>query len=251
MRKWDDNSIDHCIADPPYNISNRKGLSWAFSKHITIEEKWDSFTREEYIEFTREWLSEVHRVVKPNGNIFIFGSYHNIYDIGYIVNEMDLKIVNSIVWFKPNAQPNITCRMFTESTEYIIWVCNENKNKAKNWTFNYEISKMLNGNKQMRNVWTIPYPSKKERSYGKHPSQKPIELISRIILIATNKNDIILDCFSGSGTTGVVAQSYGRKWIMIEKNPEYNEIARERLKNVHLEYPKQLVDTELDLVYKE
>jgi len=247
MKQWDDNCIDHCITDPPYNMSKKKGLGWAFSKHVTMEEKWDIFSREDYLDFTRQWFKEVCRVVKPNGNIFIFGSFHNIYDLGYIVNEMDLKILNSIVWFKPNAQPNITCRMLTESTEHIIWACNEIKGKAKKWVFNYEISKMLNGNKQLRNMWQIPYPSQKERRFGKHPSQKPIEVITRIMLIATNKDELVLDCFSGSGTTGVVAQSFGRKWIMLENNPEYNEIARERLDNVHVPYPEKLIQTELEL----
>ncbi len=248
MKKWDDNCIDHAIIDPPYNMSKKKGLGWAFSNHITMNEKWDTFTRKDYLKFTEQWLQEVSRVVKPNGNIFIFGSFHNIYDLGFIVNEMDLKILNSIIWFKPNAQPNITCRMLTESTEQIIWVCNGKKGEAKNWVFNYEISKRLNGSKQLRNMWQIPYPSQKERRFGKHPSQKPLELISRLVLIATQKDDIILDCFSGSGTTGVVAQSFGRRWIMIEKNPEYNEIARKRLKNVRVPYPEQLIESELELV---
>ncbi|RKZ31601.1 site-specific DNA-methyltransferase [bacterium] len=247
MRQWDDDCIDHCITDPPYNMSKRKGLGWAFSNHITMEEKWDVFSREDYLDFTREWLNEVCRVVKPNGNIFIFGSFHNIYDIGFIINEKDLKIINSIVWFKPNAQPNITCRMLTESTEYIIWACNATKAKAKGWTFNYDISKELNTNKQMRNVWEIPYPSQKERTYGKHPSQKPIDLIRRIILIATNKSDSILDCFSGSGTTGVVAQGLKRDWVMIDNNPEYNKIAKNRLKNVQVTLPKSLVQTTLKI----
>ena len=247
MKQWDDACIDHCITDPPYNMSKKNGLAWAFSNHVTMSEKWDIFSRKEYLDFTRKWLEQVCRIVKPNGNIFIFGSFHNIYDIGCILNEFDLKIINSIVWFKPNAQPNITCRMLTESTEHIIWACNGTKKNGKNWVFNYDIAKMLNGNKQLRNVWAIPYPSKNERKFGNHPSQKPIELISRIMLIATNKDDIVLDCFSGSGTTGVVAQSFGRKWIMVENNPEYNNIARKRLENVHIEYPMELLQTELKL----
>jgi len=247
MREWDDNSIDHCITDPPYNMSKKKGLGWAFSNHVTMEEEWDIFSREDYLEFTRQWLKEVCRVVKPNGNIFIFGSFHNIYDMGFIVNEMDLKILNSIVWFKPNAQPNITCRMLTESTEHIIWACNEIKDKATNWVFNYDIAKQLNGNKQMRNVWHFPYPSPKERRFGKHPSQKPIDVITRIMLIATNKDELVLDCFSGSGTTGLVAQGLGRKWIMIDSNPEYNEIAKTRLEKIEVQLPTGLLQTELNL----
>jgi len=232
MKRWDDNCIDHCITDPPYNMSKKNGLGWAFSSHVTMSEEWDLFSRDDYLQFTQDWINEVSRVVKPNGNIFVFGSYHNIYDIGYVIQELDLRIINSIIWFKPNAQPNITCRMLTESTEQIIWLCNEKKEKAKNWVFNYEISKLFNAGKQLRNMWKIPYPSKKERYLGKHPSQKPIELIMRIVFIATNKNDIILDCFAGSGTTGVVCKNIDRKYIMIDNNPEYVNLAQKRLDNV-------------------
>jgi site-specific DNA-methyltransferase (adenine-specific) len=238
MRRWDDDYVDHCIADPPYNMSKKNGLTWAFSSHVTMSEDWDMYAREEYLAFTRAWLKEVCRVVKPNGNIFVFGSFHNIYDLGHIVHELDLKVLNSIVWFKPNAQPNITCRMLTESTEHIVWACNGGKDDATGWTFNYEVAKQLNGGKQMRNVWRFPYPARAERKYGRHPSQKPLDLIARVMLIATNPGDLVLDPFSGSGTTGVVAQSYHRRWAMIESNPEYNAIARERLENVSVPLPE-------------
>lgn len=241
MRDWPDGCVDHCVVDPPYNISKKNGLGWAFSSHITISEEWDIFSREEFIQFNREWLKLVCRVVKPNGNIFIFGSFHNIYDIGCLLGEMDRRIINSIVWFKPNAQPNITGRTLTESTEHIIWACNGKKEMASNWVFNYDIAKKLNQGKQMRNVWQIPYASLTEKKYGKHPSQKPIEVISRIILIATKPNDIILDCFAGSGTTGVVAQSFSRKWVMVENNPEYFQIAETRIKQVKVPYPHELL----------
>lgn len=248
MKEWEDDCVDHCIADPPYNMSpsgsasknKRGGLKWAFSSHVTMSEDWDSFPREAYLEFSRLWLKEVSRVLKPNGNIFVFGSFHNIYDLGAIIHDMDLKVLNSIVWFKPNAQPNITCRTLTESTEHIIWACNASKDKATGWVFNYEVAKKLNKGKQMRNQWAIPYPSPKERQYGKHPSQKALDVIARMILIATNPGELILDPFSGSGTTGVVAQSFDRKWVMIEKNPEYNKIANERLKKVKVPVPEIL-----------
>ncbi len=240
MRQWEDDCFDHCIADPPYNISKENGLGWAFSSHVTMSEDWDIFPREEYLAFTRAWLEEVCRVVKPNGNLFVFGSFHNVYDLGHIIHELDLKVLNSIVWFKPNAQPNITCRMLTESTEQIVWACNAPKDEATGWVFNYEIAKWLNGDKQMRNLWRIPYPSQKERRYGKHPSQKPEELIGRILLIATRRGDLVLDPFGGSGTTGVVAQSYRRQWVMIEQNPEYVQIANERLRHVKVPLPKGL-----------
>lgn len=245
MKKWDDNIVDHAIVDPPYNMSKKNGLSWAYSSHVTMSEEWDIFTREEYIKFSKKWLKEITRLTKPNGNIFIFGSFHNIYDLGYLINDMDLRIINSIIWFKPNAQPNITCRTLTESTEYIIWACNSPKSKAKNWVFNYEDAKKLNDGKQMRNVWSIPYTPKNEKIYGNHPSQKPIDLLKRIILIATKPNDLILDCFAGTGTTGVVAQNLNRRWVMIEKNPDYIQIANERLKNVKVKMPEQLIQERL------
>lgn len=237
MRQWDDACVDHCITDPPYNMSKKNGLGWAFSSHVTMSEEWDIYPREEYLAFCRAWIEEVCRVVRPNGNLFIFGSFHNIYDLGHIIHDLDRKILNSIVWFKPNAQPNITCRMLTESTEHIIWACNAPKDEATGWVFNYDVAKDLNGGKQMRNMWACPYPSKTERQHGRHPSQKPIDVLTRIMLIATQPDELVLDCFGGSGTTGVVAQSFDRNWVMIERNPEYSEIARSRLDQVRIPLP--------------
>lgn len=246
MRQWDDSCVDHCIADPPYNMSKKGGLAWAFSSHVTMSERWDMYQRSVYLEFCRAWLMQVCRVVRPNGNIFIFGSFHNIYDLGHLIHEMDLKVLNSIVWFKPNAQPNITCRMLTESTEHIIWACNAPKDKARGWVFNYGLAKQLNHGKQLRNMWRIPYPSAAERRFGKHPSQKPLELIGRIMLIATKKGDLVLDCFGGSGTTAVVAKSFDRRWVTIENNTQYNEVARRRLTHLQISLPKEVVQTEPD-----
>lgn len=234
MPQWDDRHFDHCITDPPYNMSKRKGLGWTFSSHVTLEEDWDKFGSDEYIEFCHRWISEVSRLVKPNGNIITFGSFHNIYQIGFVLQQMDLKIVQHIVWFKPNAQPNITCRMFTESCEHILWACNNSTKDAKNWIFNYDVAKKLNGGKQMRNLWEIPLTPPRERSHGKHPSQKPFAVLERLILTCTNENDLILDCFSGSGTTAVAAETHRRRCVMIEKNPEYNIIAQERLRDVQV-----------------
>ncbi len=246
MRQWPDACIDHCITDPPYNMSKRNGLGWAFSSHVTMSQGWDMYPRGEYLDFTRAWLREVCRVVRPNGNLFIFGSYHNIYDVGHIVHELGLKVLNSITWFKPNAQPNITRRMLTESTEHIIWACNAPRDTARGWTFNYAVAKKLNHDKQLRNLWHFPYPSRGERRWGKHPSQKPVKLIGQILLIATRKNDLVLDCFAGSGTTGVVAGSYDRRWVMIENNPEYVAIARARLDHDHVPLPRALLKAEAE-----
>lgn len=247
MKQWPNSFVDHCITDPPYNMSKKQGLGWAFSSHVTMSEKWDIYSRKDYIDFCRAWIGEIARIVRPNGNIFIFGSFHNIYDIGTIINDLGLRIINSIVWFKPNAQPNITCRTLTESTEHVIWACNAPRDKAKGWNFNYDVAKKLNHGKQMRNVWEIPYPSSKERRYGKHPSQKAIDVISRIVLIATNPNDLILDCFAGSGTLGVVAQSFQRRWLMIENNLDYIQIINNRMGHDRIDLPGELLQPELNI----
>ncbi|MFH1807780.1 MAG: site-specific DNA-methyltransferase [Pseudomonadota bacterium] len=230
MQGWEDSVFHACITDPPYNIARkRKGLAWAFSSHVTIDEKWDRFEDDDYEKFTEAWLREVCRVVKLNGNIFIFGSYHNIYTIGAVAHRMGLRVVNSIIWAKPNAQPNITCRMFTESTEQVLWLANNHRDKAKNWTFNYKAMKELNHGKQMRNYWEIPLTPKREREHGKHPSQKPLKVMERLVLAGTNEGDMVLDCFSGSGSTMLACEVFKRRWVAIEREAEYNAIARKRL----------------------
>jgi len=230
MSIWPNGYFDACITDPPYNIAqNRKGLKWSFSSHVTISDDWDRFSKNDYKIFTANWLKEICRITKTNGNIFIFGSYHNIFTIGSIAEQMDLRVINSIIWIKPNAQPNITCRMFTESTEQILWLCNNSNKHAKKWTFNYHHMKELNRNKQMRNFWEIPLTPMRERIHGKHPSQKPIRLMERIILAGTNPKDAIIDCFSGSGSTLLAADRLERNWVGIEQDQTYCQIAYKRL----------------------
>lgn len=230
MKTWPSGLLDACITDPPYNIAKgRQGLSWAFSSHVTMQSDWDRFDEDDYQNFTTKWLKEVCRVTKKNGNIFIFGAYHNIYLLGAIAQSLDLRIINSIIWAKPNAQPNITCRMLTESTEQIIWLCNNSAKKASKWTFNYELAKAMNDGKQMRNFWLIPLTPKSEKAHGKHPSQKPMLLMNRLVKIATKKNDLVLDCFAGSGSTLLACKNNGRRFLGIEKNQEYCSIAEARL----------------------
>jgi site-specific DNA-methyltransferase (adenine-specific) len=230
MRRWPDASVDHCIADPPFNISKKNGLGWAFSSHVTMQEDWDKFTPEQFHEFNLAWLREVCRVVKPNGNLLVFGTYHNIYLLGYLLQRvLERRINNSIVWYKPNAQPNITARTLTESTEQIVWAVNERAGRAHNWTFNYWRAKELAGGRQLRNLWEIPVTPRRERLLGKHPSQKPLALLERIVEVATLPGDILLDPFGGAGTLAVAAQRLGRRWILIESVPEYAEIARRRI----------------------
>lgn len=246
MKKLPDNSVDLVFADPPYNMSKKKGLGWAFSKHVTMQEKWDIFSKDEFFKFNLEWISECLRILKPGGNFWVCGSFHNIYQMGFILQNFEnVKIINSIVWFKPNAQPNITCRLFTESTEHLIWATK----KGKKWTFNYKDTKNNIGDplnpkgKQTRNVWHIPLTPKKEKWAGNHPTQKPEELLRRIILSCTNKGDIVLDPFVGSGTTSVVARQLGRNSIGIEKNKKYLKIIKKRLSQRGLKNDKVMFAT--------
>ncbi len=233
MRSWPDATIDACITDPPYNMSRRRGLAWAFSSHVTMEEQWDAFTRDEYFDFTRRWLAEICRVVKANGNILVFGSFHNIYLIGFVLEHvLGRRILQQITWFKPNAQPNITGRLPTESTEFIIWACNNSPDRASKWTFNYKVSKEIGGGKQLRNMWTFPCTSRSERHSGNHPTQKPLELLERMLRLWTDPGDTVLDCFLGSGTTAVAAARLGRRWIGIERDSSYVKIARARIAKV-------------------
>jgi DNA modification methylase len=178
-------------------------------------------------------MKEIRRVVKTNGNILVFGSYHNIYRIGSTFEDFDMRIINSIIWYKRNAFPNITQRMFCESTEQIIWAVNNTRKKAKNWTFNYHAMKgMTTNGKQMRNMWDIPMTSSSEKKHGKHPSQKPLEVGSRLVLGCTNPGDKIVDPFSGSGSFLVSAKINDRHYLGVDSNPEYVKLAGERLKSV-------------------
>lgn len=235
--------FDACIADPPYNMSKKRGLAWAFSKHVTMQESWDRFTSEEYVAFCELWLREICRVVKPNGNIFVFGTYHNIYQLGFLIQQMQLKILNSIIWVKPNAQPNITCRMLTESSEQLIWACNNHHEKASKWHFDYRKAKEICGGKQMRNVWEFPLTPRRER-VANHPTQKPEQLIRRILSIATASGHWVLDPFAGVGTTGIVAAQEGRNFVMVEKDAHYVAAQKTRFLSAGLsssvEFAKEL-----------
>ncbi len=234
LKQIPDESIDLVFADPPYNMSKKKGLGWKFSKHITMQETWDIFSKDGFFEFNVKWLAECFRILKHGGSLWVSGSFHNIYQLGFIIQNMaDMKINNSIVWFKPNAQPNITCRMFTESTEHLIWA-SKNGNDKK-WKFNYDATKeeifdeISPKGKQKRNVWVIPLTPPNEKEAGQHPTQKPTELLKRIIISCTDKGDMVLDPFAGSGTTNLVAMRLGRNSIAIEKDKKYAELIKKRL----------------------
>ena len=168
LKEIPDKIVDLVFADPPYNMSKKKGLGWKYSKHVTMQEGWDVFTKDDFFQFNVKWIKESMRVLKHGGSLWVCGSFHNIYQLGHIIQSFtDLKLNNHIVWFKPNAQPNITCRFFTESAEHLIWA-SKNGNGMK-WTFNYEDTKnniydnINPKGKQTRNVWSIPLTPKKKK----------------------------------------------------------------------------------------
>jgi site-specific DNA-methyltransferase (adenine-specific)/modification methylase len=238
-KKVDENSIDLIFADPPYNLSGN-GLKWKGNKTggdwYMINEQWDKMTVPEYLQFTRKWLGACDRVLKDKGSIYVACSYHNIAEVMIVLKQLNFKINNIITWYKTNAMPNMTRRVFTHSTEFVVWAV-----KGSGWTFDYEKVKEINPDKQkdgspkqMRDLWELPLVQGKERLRGNdgraaHPTQKPEEMLKRIILASSKKGDIVLDPFLGSGTTTFVAKKYGREWIGVEQNKEYIRIAKKRI----------------------
>ena len=234
--------FDACITDPPYNISgydHKKKIGWLQSNNHwkdvkgfnKVDEDWDKFSNGNYEKFTEDWISNICRIVKENGNILIFSTYHNLPKITKILEKLDKRIMTFIVWYKRNAFPNITCRGLCESTEYIIWDVNNSQKDAKNWTFNYASLKELNDGKQMRNVWDFPMTPPSEKKHGKHPTQKPEEIIKRLVLGFTNESDKIIDPFMGSGTILHIANKFKRKCMGIDNQEEYFNITFRRISN--------------------
>lgn len=222
-------SVDMIFADPPYFLSNG-GITCHSGKMVSVNKgDWDkSKGVQENHKFNLNWLKLCQKVLKKDGTIWVSGTTHIIYSVGYAMQELDYKILNDIIWYKRNAPPNLSCRYFTHSTEIILWAA---KNKKSKHYFNYELMKELNNGKQMRNVWEISAPSPSEKNFGKHPTQKPIELLKRIILASTKENDIILDPFCGSSTTGVAGVLLGRRYIGIDLDENYLELSKKRLEN--------------------
>jgi site-specific DNA-methyltransferase (adenine-specific) len=181
--------------------------------------------------FNRRWIKLCKKVLKPNGSIWISGTFHNIYSIGMALEQEGFKIVNNITWQKTNPPPNLACRAFTHSTETILWARKDEKNARQ--LFNYSIMKEMNGGKQMRDVWTGSLTKPSEKKEGKHPTQKPEYLLEKIILASTNEGDLILDPFCGSGTTGVAAIRHNIKFVGIDNVVEYLEISKRRLEKAN------------------
>ncbi len=226
LTEIEDNSIDAIFADPPYFLSNG-GISVHSGKQVCVDKgDWDKGGTPEYVyEFNRKWLSLCRSKLKDNGTIWISGTHHNIHVVMRCLQELGYKVLNTITWQKTDPPPNLSCKYFNFSTELIIWA---RKHEKKSHKFNYETMKQLNGGTQMTDVWRIPAVSRWEKEQGKHPTQKPLRLLYRIILASTNAGDTILDPFSGSGTTGIAANLLGRKYIGIEQDSSFVDLSVRR-----------------------
>lgn len=231
LKKFEDKTFDMVFADPPYFLSDN-GITCSGGKMVSVNKgKWDkSLSVKEKHEFNRRWIKECYRVLKDEGTIWISGTLHNIYSIGMALEEEGFKIINNITWQKTNPPPNLACKTFTHSTETILWAKKDLK-KIK-YTFNYNVMKELNNNKQMKDVWITSLTKPSEKKQGKHPTQKPLEILERIILASTNENDLILDPFCGSSTTGIAAVKLNRKYIGIDREKEYLDLSIKRYKEI-------------------
>ncbi len=232
-------SIDFIFADPPYFLSN-DGFSVKSGKAVSVNKGgWDkSEGFEAEIAFHESWIIECLRVLKPNGSIAISGTYHSVYKCGFLLQKLDCRIINDITWFKPNGAPALAGRNFTASHETILWASKGQKAKH---TFNYSQSKdwdvsndsIYRRGKQMRSVWSIPTTPKREKVFGNHPTQKPLELMTRLIALCTLPGDTVLDPFCGSGTTGVACVSLGRNFIGIDLDQEFLDLATRRIESTY------------------
>ena len=226
MLKSFDFKFDMVFADPPYHLSNG-GISAQSGRMVSVNKgEWDkSQGFEEDYKFDKEWLSACRDKLKSNGTIWVSGTYHNIFSIARCLTELGFKILNCITWVKTNPPPNLSCRYFTYSAEYILWARKEQKVAHY---FNYELMKEINGGTQMRDVWTLPAIAKWEKSCGKHPTQKPLCVLSRIIQASTEPGAWILDPFTGSSTTGIAATLLGRRFLGIDQSEKFLELSKAR-----------------------
>ena len=229
-------SVDCIFADPPYNLQLSGELARPNNSRVDgVDEDWDRFSSfKTYDDFTREWLSAAHHCLKDDGSIWVIGSYHNIFRVGAILQDLGFWILNDVIWRKTNPMPNFRGRRFTNAHETMIWA---SKDQNAKYTFNYEAMKTLNDDLQMRSDWTLPICSGGERlknDEGKkaHPTQKPESLLYRVLLASTKPGELVLDPFFGTGTTGAVAKKLGRDYIGIERDPRYIKVAQKRLDEI-------------------
>ncbi len=239
IERHPDGCFDMIFADPPYFLSNG-GITCHAGRMVSVDKgAWDkSRGPEENHEFNREWLSRCQHVLKRNGTIWVSGTAHVIHSVGFAMQQLGFKLLNDITWVKPNPPPNLSCRYFTHATETILWAA---KNYQSKHRFNYERMRQLANGRQMKSVWQLPEdtvpdiwevppPSRDEKAFGKHPTQKPVALIERILEACTIPGDLVLDPFMGSGTTGVACARTGRRFIGVELDASYVNQAEKRLK---------------------
>ena len=222
--------FDMIFADPPYFLSNG-GISVQSGKVVCVDKgEWDKGGTREYVDsFNRTWIKECREKLKDNGTIWVSGTYHNIFSIANILTELGFKILNVVTWAKTNPPPNISCRYFNYSTEFIIWA---RKSPKVPHCYNYEVMKQINEDKQMTDVWQLPAIARWEKSCGKHPTQKPLSVLSRIVLASTHSGAWILDPFTGSSTTGIAANLLGRRFLGIDKEEEYLLLSQNRKREI-------------------
>jgi len=229
-----ENSVDMIFSDPPYNLSNG-GFTVHAGRQVSVNKgDWDKSKgfADDY-NFHYRWLEACQRVLKPHGTLWVSGTYHSIYQCGHALQALGYHILNDISWFKPNASPNLSCRFFTASHETLIWA---RKDKKAKHAFNYDLmknghwpeDKLKKPNLQMRSVWSMGTPKPEEKKFGKHPTQKPIDLLKRIVLSSTKNGDVVLDPFTGSSTTGLATVMHDRKFVGIDLEKKYLELSKKR-----------------------
>jgi site-specific DNA-methyltransferase (adenine-specific) len=236
LRRAKSQSFDLIFADPPYFLSSG-GITCQNGQMVSVNKgDWDkSATSAQVHEFNSQWLGECNRLLKPDGAIWVSGTSHNIYSVGFALQTLGFKILNDIAWHKTNPPPHLACRYFTHAHETLLWA--RKTPKAKHF-FDYASMKADNGDKQMQSVWKLPAPTKWEKRFGKHPTQKPEILLDRILRASSKPGDLVLDPFCGSGTTGVVAARLGRRFVGFEIESQFLELAQQRLRD-ELSAPQQ------------
>lgn len=240
--------FDMIFTDSPYFLSNG-GISVQSGKQVSVNKgNWDkSHGFDKDNEFNYKWLSLCRDKLKENGTIWISGTFHNIFSVAQMLNELNFRILNCITWAKTNPPPNLSCKFFTHSTEFIIWA---RKNKKVTHYYNYELMKEINGGTQMRDLWTLPAIAKWEKTCGKHPTQKPLPLLARIILASTKEKDWILDPFTGASTTGIAANLLNRRFLGLDKEEQFLEISKSRREEINdvkkrFEYREKIITTSI------
>lgn len=222
-----ESSVDVVFADPPYFLSNG-GVTCQAGRMVSVNKgDWDRLTSVgEMHEFNRRWLSLCRTLLQGNGSMWVSGTRHVIYSVGFAMQQLEMKVLNDITWEKPNPPPNLSCRYFTHATETLLWAA---KSSESRHYFNYPLMRAMAGGRQMKSVWRILRPAVCETRFGRHPTQKPLALLERVILASSRAGELVLDPFVGSGTTGVAAVRTGRRFVGVDNSEDFLKVARQRL----------------------